>query len=85
MASPGGIPFTHRAEASTYLERQRRVLVMQQVKIREPEVDTIMGGFPVSMPEMEDDTPDKLRSLTNSSAKHSLVALLGRNCDEAFS
>lgn len=37
MASPGGISFTHRADASTYLERQR-VLVMQQVKIREPEV-----------------------------------------------
>ena len=61
-AAPSGSLFTHRAEASTYLERQRE-LFMQQAELRESEKG--------------EDAPSKRTSPTIFLAQHRPVALGG--------
>ena len=66
-AAPSESLFTHRAEASTYLERQRE-LFMQQADLRESE--------------KQEETHGKLTSLTSFPAMHRPVALWGSCCND---
>lgn len=77
-ASSRGSLSTPRAEASTYLEKQR-TLVTQQANIREPKINMIeygRDGISVPMPEKEDDAAGKLVFLMTLSAMYSLVSFL---------
>ena len=61
--------FNHRAEASTYLERQRE-LFMQQAELRESE--------------KEEEIPGKLTSLTGFPVMHRPVVLWGSCCNDVL-
>ena len=84
-APRGSLP-THRAEASTYLEKQR-TFVMQHSNFSEPKINmTEYSGHGISVPmlEKEDDAAGKLFFLMSLSAKYSLAAFLKRRRNNAF-
>ena len=76
--------FTHRAEASTHLEKQR-ALDMQQARMEEPDIDMVEYGISALMPEKEESVPGKLEILRSLSAKQNLVAMRNKRCDSVYS
>ncbi|KAL9063816.1 MAG: hypothetical protein Q9161_009253 [Pseudevernia consocians] len=72
--------FTHRAEASTHLEKQR-ALDMQQARMEEPDIDMVEYGISALMPEKEESVPDLPTEevLDNSSLLWPSLSVLGVN------